>query len=51
MTRFEQWLMAWAHILDGVICVITFTLWRPSLGIKLTIWSLGRRCKRAERTE
>jgi hypothetical protein len=46
MTRVEQWLMAWAHIIDSLVCIFTFTLWRPSLGIKLTIWSLGRRIER-----
>lgn len=48
MTRFEQWLMAWAHILDGIICVVTFTLIRPSFGISVTIWGLDRRCRRAK---
>ena len=48
MTRLEQWLMAWAHILDSVACIFTFTLWRPSAGIRLTLWSLKRRAERAK---
>ena len=46
MTRIEQWLMAWAHIFDGLACVLTFTLWRPSFAIRVTLWSLWRRCER-----
>lgn len=45
MTQFEQWLIAWAHLIDSAVAILTLAIVRPSLGISVTIWSLSRRGK------
>jgi len=48
MIHIEQWLIDWARMLDGLIGVVTFTVWRPQWSIYVTIWSLQRRLDREE---
>lgn len=46
MTRIERWLIGWARIFDGLVCVLTLTLYRPSVATDIQIWSMVRRCDR-----
>ena len=47
--RLNQWLIAWAQIFDGLVCVCTFTLFRPSVSVELRLWSLMRMAERLDR--
>lgn len=35
---FVNWVCGWADLVCGLICVVTFTLWRPWWDFKIRCW-------------
>jgi len=50
ITFWERWMMSWVHLVDGFCGVITLGTYDPWLRVKASIWWLGNKLERGERS-
>lgn len=46
MSRTHLWIDAWIGLFDSIVTILTFTLIRPSLSYRFTVWSSIREAKK-----
>lgn len=47
--KIEVWLACWLDMLEGLVGVVTFTLWLPWWGMKFRVWMIKQNAARRKK--